>query len=92
MEEQTRQVLVNLNVVCFRFLVANATEPELNRINSEILMRIQESGIAVPSSTLLGGKVALRVAITNHRSRQDDFDILTKTILDFGAAIEAETS
>ncbi len=36
-----------LNIVCLRYAGANDTE------NSEILMRLQESGIAVPSGTML---------------------------------------
>jgi aromatic-L-amino-acid/L-tryptophan decarboxylase len=82
---------VALNVVCFRFLFAGVQSGELNRLNAELLMRVQESGIAVPSSTLLNGRFALRVAITNHRSRLDDFTLLIRTVSNFGAAIEAET-
>jgi aromatic-L-amino-acid decarboxylase len=81
---------VALNVVCFRFLFAGAQSTELNRLNAELLMRVQESGIAVPSSTLLNGRFAIRVAITNHRSRLDDFNLLIRTVSNFGAAIEAE--
>jgi aromatic-L-amino-acid decarboxylase len=82
---------VALNVVCFRFLFAGAQSTELNRLNAELLMRVQESGIAVPSSKLLDGRFALRVAITNHRSRLDDFNLLIRTVWNFGAAMEAET-
>jgi hypothetical protein len=45
----------------------------LNEVNKELLMRLQESGIAVVSSTMLNGKFVLRAAITNHRSRREDF-------------------
>ena len=47
-------------------------------------MRIQESGVAVPSHTLLGERFALRVAITNHRSRREDFDLLARTVVEIG--------
>jgi hypothetical protein len=47
-------------------------------LNKEILMRLQEEGIATPSYTLLKGKYAIRVAITNHRSQREDFDALVQ--------------
>jgi aromatic-L-amino-acid/L-tryptophan decarboxylase len=77
---------VPLNVVCFRFVAPGADDASLNRINQEILIRLQESGVAVPSSTLLNGRFALRVAITNHRSRREDFDLLVDGVLAAGAA------
>ena len=43
----------------------------MNALNKEILLRIQESGLAIPSQTMLNGKFATRVAITNHRSRRE---------------------
>jgi len=41
----------------------------------------------VPSSTLLDGKFAFRVAITNHHSRRDDFDALLAAVIEIGRAI-----
>ncbi|MFX1548654.1 MAG: amino acid decarboxylase, partial [Promethearchaeota archaeon] len=57
---------------------------ELNYTNKEILMRLHESGIAAPSYTMIDNKYSLRVAITNHRSRREDFDVLIKAILRIG--------
>ena len=37
--------------------------------------------MAAPSSTTLAGKFAIRVAITNHRSRREDFDLLVRETL-----------
>jgi hypothetical protein len=48
-------------------------------------MTLQESGIASPSSTILNGRYAIRVAITNHRSIQEDFDILVDAVLEIGS-------
>ena len=42
------------------------------RSNEEVLTQVQEAGIAVPSSTTLNGRFAIRVAITNHRTRRED--------------------
>jgi hypothetical protein len=49
--------------------------------------RGKESGVAVPSSTILDGKFTIRVAITNHRSRRKDFYALLTAVLEFGRAI-----
>ena len=76
-----------LNVVCFRFTVPGATDERLNEINKEILLRIQESGVAIPSHTMLDGKFAIRVAITNHRSRREDFDLLVRAVVETGTAL-----
>jgi aromatic-L-amino-acid/L-tryptophan decarboxylase len=76
-----------LNVVCFRFVVPGADDATLNALNEEILLRIQESGLAIPSHTLLNGKFAIRVAITNHRSRREDFDLLVRTVAETGSGL-----
>ena len=76
-----------LNVVCFRYQVPGATDAALNTLNQEILLRIQESGLAIPSQTMLGGRFALRVAVTNHRSRREDFDLLVRAVVETGDAL-----
>lgn len=73
-----------LNVVCFRFVATGLDGPGLDALNQEILIRVQERGIAVPSSTVLSGRFAIRVAITNHRSRREDFDLLVRVVLQIG--------
>ncbi|HWC73066.1 MAG TPA: pyridoxal-dependent decarboxylase [Gemmatimonadales bacterium] len=78
---------VPLNVVCFRYTVPGASEDRLNEINKEILLRIQDSGLAIPSQTILNGRFAIRVAITNHRSRREDFELLVKAVAEHGAAL-----
>jgi aromatic-L-amino-acid/L-tryptophan decarboxylase len=78
---------VPLNVVCFRFTAPGLDGAALDSVNQEILLRVQERGIAVPSSTVLGGRFALRVAITNHRSRREDFDLFVDAVLAAGAEL-----
>jgi aromatic-L-amino-acid decarboxylase len=70
-----------LNIVCFRYRGANDAE------NKEILMRVQERGIAVPSGTVIRGRFAIRVAITNHRSRREDFDALIDAVVSIGREV-----
>jgi glutamate/tyrosine decarboxylase-like PLP-dependent enzyme len=75
---------VPLNVVCFRYRGSGASRTEMNAQNREIVMRLQEEGIAAPSSTVLRDDFAIRVAITNHRSRAADFDALVEGVVRLG--------
>lgn len=75
---------VPLNIVCFRFNPGNCSDKELNSINKEILMRLHEQGIAAPSNTILNSQYAIRTAITNHRSRLQDFEVLVNAVVRIG--------
>jgi glutamate/tyrosine decarboxylase-like PLP-dependent enzyme len=75
---------VPLNIVCFRYVGERASGQDQDAVNLEILMRLQERGIAAPSSTVLDGRFAIRVAITNHRSTRPDFDALVAAVLAIG--------
>jgi aromatic-L-amino-acid decarboxylase len=70
-----------LNIVCFRYRAADA-----DCVNTEIVADLQEAGIAAPSTTLIGGKLAIRAALFNHRSQARDVDALVDGVLRFGAA------
>lgn len=72
---------VTMNIVCFRYSDGTLDHDSLNALNQEILMRIQETGIAVPSQTLLGGIFAIRVCITNHRTQFEDLNILVDGVI-----------
>jgi len=80
---------VALNVVCFGYRGGGGDQEAINARNREILMRIQERGVAVPSSTILGGRFAIRVANTNHRTRREDFAALVAAVLEEGRALTA---
>jgi len=81
---------VSTNIVCFRYNPGELEIEELNRINKEILMQLQETGVATPSYTTLRGAFCLRVAICNHRSRQTDFDILVRETLTLGERLQGK--
>ncbi|MGB3716998.1 MAG: aminotransferase class V-fold PLP-dependent enzyme [Candidatus Promineifilaceae bacterium] len=83
---------VPLNVVCFRYRVTGFDDDALNDINNELLLRLHEGGKAVPSSTMIEGKFAIRAAITNHRSRREDFDLLVREVLRLGREVQREGS
>ena len=76
-----------LNIVCFRFLASDLDEEALNRLNKEILIQLHEKGIAAPSYTTLNGRYAIRAAITNHRSRREDFEMLVDETIRLGKAL-----
>ena len=66
---------VRLNVVCFRVTRPGLDEAGLDRLNETIAMDVQESGEAVPSTTRVDGKLALRACIINHRTTETDLDV-----------------
>lgn len=72
---------VALNIVCFRYRCADA-----DQVNADIVVALQESGIAAPSTTLINGQLAIRTAIVNHRTEVRDMDALLQAVLALGAA------
>ena len=84
---------VPLNVVCFRYVGKNRERPErdetrLDELNREILTELQEGGIAVASGTTVRGLYYFHLAITNHRSRREDFDLFLEEVLRIGKELE----
>jgi len=73
-----------LNVLNFRYAPAGLPATELDAVNREILLRVQERGIALPSGTTLPRGYAIRCANTNHRSTDADFDALLDAVVRLG--------
>ncbi len=91
---------VPLNIVNFRYCASaagaasgsartQAEEKRLDEINERILVRLQESGFAAPSSTVLNGRFCIRCAIVNHRSTLADFDALADEVERLGTQFAA---
>ncbi|RLA13631.1 MAG: amino acid decarboxylase [Gammaproteobacteria bacterium] len=78
---------IGLNIVCYRFDPGDIDEPAMNDLNQEIVIELQEQGIASPSTTILNERHCIRVAIANHRSRYEDFDVLVKETIRIGHSI-----
>jgi glutamate/tyrosine decarboxylase-like PLP-dependent enzyme len=72
------------SVICFRFNPGGLIEDALRVLNTELLLRLQESGLAVPSETTLRGRYCLRVAFCNHRTRRLDIDELAVAVCRLG--------
>lgn len=83
---------VALNVVPFRVVVPGLDPVALDGVNQEVLMRVQEQGIAVPSSTQIAGRFTLRVCICNHRSRRKDFELFVREVVRIGEEVVEEVS
>jgi aromatic-L-amino-acid decarboxylase len=81
---------VPLNIVCFRYVDPGKSDEALNALNQEIMLRLHERGLAVPSYTKLHSKFALRVSITNHRSIPEDFEFLVEKVSEIAAEILGE--
>jgi aromatic-L-amino-acid decarboxylase len=75
---------VPLNVVCFRYTRSGLDDGAHDALNREILVELQEQGIAVVSGTTIRGRYALRVGHTNHRTRREDFDVLVREVVRIG--------
>ncbi len=74
-----------LNIVCFRCIISRSSNIDLNvlnKLNKQILVNIQERGIAVVSPIVVDNdKFALRMCITNHRTKRSDMDNFMKQLI-----------
>jgi glutamate/tyrosine decarboxylase-like PLP-dependent enzyme len=73
---------VELNIVCFRYRAG-----ESHRVNARIVVELQESGIVAPSTADIGGRLAIRAAIVNHRTGRGEIDALVEKTVALGRAI-----
>ena len=77
---------VTLNIVCFRFTARGLMEEDLDELNAEIVADLQLQGIAAPSTTRIRGRLAIRVALSNHRTQIEDLDTLAAEVCRLGKA------
>ncbi len=72
-----------LNVVCFGYRGADA-----DWLNAEIVADLHEAGRVAPSLTKLGGRTAIRAAIVNHRTTEQEVDLLVNSVLILGRSAQ----
>ncbi|WP_114286798.1 pyridoxal phosphate-dependent decarboxylase family protein [Candidatus Halocynthiibacter alkanivorans] len=77
----------SINIVCYRFDPGQTSEEDLKRINTEIMLQMQETGVAAISDTTVHGRHCLRAAINNHRTVATDLAFLVSETLRLGNAI-----
>ena len=80
--ELERLAPVSLSAVCFRHR-GNGSRPdaELNRLNQELLLRVNRRGRVFLSNATLLGRFALRACFVNHRSAEADVDAVVEEVL-----------
>lgn len=83
-----------LSITTFRFVpedlstVKKEDEEYLNKLNIEILSRLQESGLAYPSNALINGAFVIRVCIVNFRTTREDILSLPELMIRFGREVD----
>lgn len=78
---------VGLNVVCFRHDPGGLDEGALRSLNGEVMLRLQEAGIAALSDTTVKGHHCLRLAICNHRTRFEDLELVLQEMQTIAVSI-----
>jgi glutamate/tyrosine decarboxylase-like PLP-dependent enzyme len=73
---------VSLNVVCWRAKPPGTSADQQDALNRELLVHLQETGVAICSSTVLNGRFTIRLAVANHRSRWEDYATLLAALPD----------
>jgi len=85
---------VGLSITCFRYVptemrkdltsddsaVRSIAEEKLNKLNSDIMVKVQRGGESYISNTMINGKFALRACIVNYRTTDEDLNVLLDTI------------
>lgn len=73
---------ITLNIICFRVQPEGLTdENEIDTFNRDLTIDIQQSGVAVPSTTVLNSRLYIRCCVMNHRTVYADFDIFMDKIV-----------
>ncbi len=80
----------NINIVCFRYRRPGLDGAALKALNTEIMLRLQEQGLAAVSDTTVRGEHCLRAAINNHRTRPEDLELLVRETLRLGRELAAQ--
>jgi glutamate/tyrosine decarboxylase-like PLP-dependent enzyme len=86
----------SLSITTFRYVPARLrrlvgtpeAEQELERLNQELLSRVERSGEAFLSNAVVNGRFALRACIVNFRTSQADVDALLPLLARLGADLE----
>lgn len=80
---------VQLNIVCFRCRRDDLDEAALDRFNDAIVVRLQERGEAVFSTTTVGTHRAIRACVLNHRTTERDLTAVMEALRDAAYDLQA---
>jgi glutamate/tyrosine decarboxylase-like PLP-dependent enzyme len=86
----------HLSITTFRYVPADVrsaprtpeSEDYLQRLNQELLARIERSGEAFLSNAMVAGRFALRACIVNFRTSREDIDALLSLLLRLGRQVD----
>jgi glutamate/tyrosine decarboxylase-like PLP-dependent enzyme len=85
-EDLERLAEATLNIVCFRYHPPGIDdEATLNELNAELGRALLEDGRVYVGTTTYAGKTALRPAIVNWRTTEDDVDLIIEVVRELGA-------
>jgi aromatic-L-amino-acid decarboxylase len=86
----------SLSITTFRYVPADVDSGDakaasyLDKLNLELLIRIQNSGKAYLSNAVIHGRFALRVCIVNFRTSLADIEALLPIVAGMGKELDAE--
>ena len=92
--ENLEAITQNLSITTFRYKPTNhegdsaTLESYLNKLNEELLTRLQSSGEAFLSNAVIGGKFCLRACIVNFRTSLSDIEALPEIIARIGGEVD----
>jgi aromatic-L-amino-acid/L-tryptophan decarboxylase len=86
-----------LSITAFRYVpprlqqqaASTETEEYLNRLNTDILSRLEVGGKAFLSNTVIDGRFALRACIVNFRTSLEDVEAIPELVARVGREIDA---
>jgi glutamate/tyrosine decarboxylase-like PLP-dependent enzyme len=81
---------VRLNVICFRYRPPGYPEDRLDELNRRLGADILADGRVYFGTTVYGGRVAFRPAISNWRSTEEDVDLVVEVTRELGARLLSE--
>ena len=86
----------SLSITTFRYVPPDlqaggeGVEAYLDKLNLELLTRLQNGGEAYLSNAVVDGKFALRACIVNFRTSLADIDVLPQIVIRIGRQVDAE--
>lgn len=93
---ELQAVTQNLSITTFRFVPPNlAGDPTvvaayLNKLNEELVNRLQQSGEAFVSNAVVEGNYLLRACIVNFRTTLSDIEALPRIVVRIGREVDSE--
>ena len=95
-QDELEPLTQSLSITTLRYVPSDLrgkgkrAEKYLNRLNEEILNRIQKSGELYPSNAVVDGKYALRFCVVNFRTSIEDMRESVRIVLKIGAGTDSD--